>query len=419
MDKAPPGINQRGANNNPGDNPHGTRLLQRFVYLIIFSVLLIFIISYPGPSAGWRYYGSVIALAALLALNIAGINPNPAASPRLQAAHDWAFLTISTALILATAWMSGQVSLVYLIDIVTAQACYKKGVWPVGVAFGAAILVVLVTAQIALGATFWVVVAMIFPVAVGIVFVLGVMTLLERYERQTRRAESLLRQLQAAQAALEAAHRQEKDLAIAEERVRLARDIHDGLGHHLTVLSIQLQAADKLVARNPQAAAEALQACRVEAQAALEEVRHSVSVMRQSPVEGQPLPEVLASLVNGFSLRSGCMASFDLTGQPVELPLPARETLYRAVQEGLTNVQKHAGDAGHVSVTLAYDRQAVRLTVRDEGQPSSPSPAPTGGFGLAGLRERTEQIGGTFHSGAGQAGGFEIQLSIPMPGGTP
>jgi len=77
-------------------------------------------------------------------------------------------------------------------------------------------------------------------------------------------------------------------LAIAEERMRLARDIHDGLGHHLTVLSIQLQAAEKLVERNPQAAAEALRVSRSEAQAALEEVRHSVGVMRQPPAKASP-----------------------------------------------------------------------------------------------------------------------------------
>jgi len=78
----------------------------------------------------------------------------------------------------------------------------------------------------------------------------------------------LLKDLQAANAALRAAHQKEKELAIAEERMRLARDIHDGLGHHLTVLSIQLQAAEKLVERNPQAAAEALRVSRSEASGA-------------------------------------------------------------------------------------------------------------------------------------------------------
>ena len=90
------------------------------------------------------------------------------------------------------------------------------------------------------------------------VFVLIFVQLEANASRQARRVEGLLKDLQAANAELKAAQQKEKELAIAEERMRMARDIHDGLGHHLTVLSIQLQAADKLVERNPVAAAEAI-----------------------------------------------------------------------------------------------------------------------------------------------------------------
>jgi signal transduction histidine kinase len=252
-----------------------------------------------------------------------------------------------------------------------------------------------------------------------VLFGVLLMTLLERYSQQTKRAEALLAELQAANAALEAARQQETDLAVAEERVRLARDIHDGLGHHLTVLSIQLQAAEKLAARNPQAAAEAIQACRAEAQAALGEVRHSVAVMRQGFAEYRSLAETLQSLIQNFDRRTGIRTTFECAGEPRELPEAARETLFRAAQEGLTNAQKHAQGAQRVAVRLIYTPYAVRLAILDDGHgPSTDETHSPAGFGLAGLRERAAQLGGSLQSGPRPApqGGFAIEISIPIGG---
>jgi signal transduction histidine kinase len=224
----------------------------------------------------------------------------------------------------------------------------------------------------------------------------------------------LLKDLQAANTALKAAHQKEKELAIAEERMRLARDIHDGLGHHLTVLSIQLQAAEKLLERNPQAAAEALRVSRGEAQAALEEVRHSVGVMRQSPVESQPLVEMIASLVHDFGEHTGLQSDFELGGTPIELSEFARQTLFRTVQESLTNIQKHARAVKHIRVELAYSPEAIHLVVKDDGLPLKKSPSAQGGYGLKGLRERVDQLGGEFFCGPDSANGFQVDVSIPL-----
>jgi len=419
MNKSDPGMGMKGFRSWIKTYSQGPRLLQLLVFGIIFMLLLILVVNYPVYISGWRFFGIVITLTALLALNILWNNPNPAASPRQQAAYDWGFLVISNGLVLAAAWMSGEAYMAYLVSIVCVQAGFRKGVWPIGLAFGVANLLILLVAQIALKSPFWAIVGAEIPLAASILFGLAVVTLVERYARQTQRAEALLRQLQAANAELETARQKEKELAIAEERVRLARDIHDGLGHHLTVLSIQLQAAGKLVERNPQAAAEAIQACRAEAQAALDEVRHSVSVMRQSPAEKQPLAETLAALVSSFDQHTGIQAHFATSGAPVELPPFAGETLFRAVQEGLTNVQKHARHAGCIWVELAYEPQSVRLSVRDDGQRPPEAPSESPGFGLAGLRERAAQLGGAFRSGPAAAGGFEIELSIPIQAGEP
>jgi signal transduction histidine kinase len=398
-------------------NTQGLRLLQLCVYGAIIIVLAIFLVNHSPILAEWRFYGTVIALASLLVLNITWANPRPPASARLHIAQQWAFLISSSILILAIVWMSGQFDAAYLLSILCIQAGFKRGVWPAGLIFGAANLAAWFILQMAMGMPVATIVMVESYLASGIVFALLATTLLERYSNQTKRAERLLEELQMANIELKAAHQKETDLAIAQERLRLARDIHDGLGHHLTVLSIQLQAASKLVARDPQAALGAIETCRSETQAALEDVRHSVSVMRQSPQVDQSLPEALAALAQSFDRLTGLDVRFELTGSAFDLAPIARQTLYRATQEGLTNAQKHAKGAQHIHIRLVYAPQSVRLSVQDDGQGLSaaalPSPA---GFGLEGLRERVEQLGGVFHSGPGETRGFELEICIPIRG---
>ena len=246
------------------------------------------------------------------------------------------------------------------------------------------------------------------------IFILVFVLLERRSALATLRAEGLLKDLQAADTALKAAHQKEKELAIAEERMRLARDIHDGLGHHLTVLSIQLQAAEKMAERNPQAAVEAIRISRSEAQAALEEVRHSVGVMLQSPAESQPLVEMITNLVHDFDEHTGIRSDFELGGTPIDLSPFAEQTLYRTVQESLTNIQKHARGVKHILVKLEYSAEAIHLVVSDDGQPSENAPSAQSGYGLKGLRERVDQLGGELCCGSGSAGGFQVDVSIPL-----
>lgn len=398
-------------------NTQGLRLLQLCVYAAILIVLAIFLVDHSPTLAAWRFYGTVVALASLLVLNITWANPRPPASARLHVAQQWAFLVSSSILILAIVWMSGQFDAAYLLSILCIQAGFKRGVWPAGLIFGAANLAAWSILQIAMGMPMTSIIMVESYLASGIVFALLATTLLERYSNQTRRAEGLLKELQSANLELKVAHQKETDLAIAQERLRLARDIHDGLGHHLTVLSIQLQAASKLVDRDPQATSEAIEICRSETQAALEEVRHSVSVMRQSPQVDRSLPEALASLAQSFGRLTGLDVRFELVGGAFDLAPIARQTFYRATQEGLTNAQKHAKNAQHIDICLVYEPQSVRLTVQDDGlRPSTSAPPSPSGFGLEGLHERVEQLGGFFRSGPGQTGGFELEICIPAQG---
>ena len=133
--------------------------------------------------------------------------------------------------------------------------------------------------------------------------------------------------------------------------------------------------------------------------------------MRRTPLDGRPLDEALRRLVDDFDRHSPLTARFEREGDPVALAPAAAMTLYRAAQEGLTNAQKHAG-AGKVTVALRFAVGAVSLTVRDDGAGRAPG-GDGGGFGLAGLRERAEQLGGAFSAGPAEGGGFRIELVAP------
>ncbi len=389
-------------------------LLQLLTIGIVFVVLLVVILAYPPAYYNWRFFGIVAALASLLALNIVWANPYSPEPMKETALQDWICLAISAGLVLVTIWLSGSFEVTYLLSMVVAQAGGRRGVWPGGAAFGAANLAAWFALQVALGTPPTTILSFEFSLATGMIFVLLVVTLVKRYSLQTRRAETLLKELQAAQAQLEAAHHREKDLAVAEERLRLARDIHDGLGHHLIALIVQLQAAGKLLERDARSAAEAIQVCRDEAQVALEEVRQSVSALRQPPMEGRPLPEALSALAARFGELTGLQAVFETRGEVVELLPLMSETLFRAAQEGLTNAQKHARGAQHVRVCLNYAGQEVRLSVRDDGQGGvAGAPVQPDGYGLAGLRERAGQLGGSLRSGTLAEGGFEMEICVP------
>ena len=392
----------------------GPKLLQLGFYWIIIVVLFIFIFNYPADLTQARFFGTITSLSLLLILNITWNHPGSEIPSRLQTAQEWLFLILSAALILIAAWLSRQNEVIYLVMFVCAQASFRQGLLA-GLIFGVVNLLLWLGYQLLLRANLTTIVATEAALVTGIFSVLLLMTLLNRYIQQTRRAEALLNELQVANAKLAQAAEKEKELAIAEERVRLARDIHDGLGHHLTSLKIQLQVAGKLVERNPQAAAQAIQVCQDEAHQALEDVRNSVSLMRQPLSERQALEARLAALVNDFRRNNQLSANFDCSGDRLELSAFMDESLYRTAQEGLTNVQKHARAASRVTVRLFYEPAAVRLSVEDNGNgPGLEGTSPGTGFGLVGLRERAEKLGGSVTSGFQPGGGFKIETHIPL-----
>jgi signal transduction histidine kinase len=242
----------------------------------------------------------------------------------------------------------------------------------------------------------------------AVVFVAVFTRIATNEELARREVERLLAELGEANRKLRAYAVQAEELATTKERNRLAREIHDGLGHYLTAVHVQIRAARAVMGQDVERAEDALSKAERLSREALEDVRRSVAALRVSPVEGQPLPDALAPLIEG-ARTSGLDVGFEVTGSPRSLSPPAELTLYRAAQEGLTNVRKHAG-ASHVEVALAYRDDEVVLTVQDDGQGAA---APEGGFGLLGLRERVQLLGGEMDVTTSPGRGFNLKVQVP------
>ena len=202
---------------------------------------------------------------------------------------------------------------------------------------------------------------------------------------------------------------QAEELATIQESNRLAREIHDGLGHSLTVINMQIQGALAVLDQDRARAEQILARAQECARDALADVRHSVAALRAAPSERRPLPEALAGLT-GESDAAGLPTALAVAGAPRPLPPQTELTLYRAAQEGLTNVRRHAR-ATRADVTLDYrDAERVRLEVRDDGFGAAST---DGGFGLLGLRERVLLLGGTLAIQTAPGQGLTLRVELP------
>ncbi len=252
----------------------------------------------------------------------------------------------------------------------------------------------------------------------------AVFSLAVRVQQEQRdRAERLLRQLEESNAELERAHKQlqayaveVEELTIVRERTRLAREIHDILGHHLSILNIQLETICKLQERDPaRAASEIAEARRVAAQA-MQEVRNAVAALRPTSIATMGLTTALEQLGKEFERSAPHTAlTLDCETELPQLPPDISLALYRAAQEALTNIRKHA-HATKVLVRLRYEDGMIELLALDNGLGASKSDVQqSNGFGLIGLRERIELLGGQVTYGAAEQGGYRVVVRVPGP----
>jgi signal transduction histidine kinase len=224
-----------------------------------------------------------------------------------------------------------------------------------------------------------------------------------------------------------------------EERLRIARELHDVVAHTMATINVQAGVAAHVLPTRPEAAAESLQAIKTASKEGLRELRAILNVLRQAddadPTQPAPGTARLEDLIAG-ARRAGLETTFTVTGDPVPLPSAVDLAAYRIIQESLTNTIRHAGPAT-AAVSLGYQHDELRIDVTDTGRGQDvgrgqdagrgqdigrgqdagrgqPVIAGNGGLGLAGMRERAAAVGGTVEAGPGPAGGFRVAARLPF-----
>jgi signal transduction histidine kinase len=232
-------------------------------------------------------------------------------------------------------------------------------------------------------------------------------TFMTRQALLARERESQLREkVEAANTQLREYAAQAEELATTRERNRVAREIHDGVGHYLTVIKTQMDAAAGLLPAQPERAREVVMTAAKLSADALDDVRHSVGALRTES-KRPPLPEALRALTQ----EAGLPVAVRIVGAERPLSPAIEHALFRSAQEGLTNIRKHAAAT---AAELALDfrpAERVTLAVLDNGRGANV--AASHGFGLRGIRERIEVLGGRVESGNRADGGFALKIEVP------
>lgn len=242
----------------------------------------------------------------------------------------------------------------------------------------------------------------------GYMFSAMMFLLLRKEADSRRRAEALTRRLDDANEQLREYSAQVEELSATRERNRIAREIHDTLGHALTVVNMQLETARALVGSDAEKSAAFLEKAQAMTRKGLADVRASVASLRASPLEGRSLELCLRGLLEP-ARAAGLSASFAVKGESRPLGEAVEAALYRSVQEGLTNVRKHAR-ARSVSLELDYAREgAVTLILRDDGVGCE---SLDGGFGLVGIRERIQLLDGETAISTAPGKGLELTIRV-------
>jgi signal transduction histidine kinase len=233
-------------------------------------------------------------------------------------------------------------------------------------------------------------------IAVVLVLAEGVRVRTERFAEMAR--------MQAEQARARAEQKRRQD---SEERLRIARELHDVLGHHLSLINVQAGVGLHLMDEHPGQARAALEAIKEASATALGEVRSVLGVLRTSDEAAPRSPAPTLANLDGLIDAADTV----VIGTPRTLPPEVDRAAYRIVQESLTNVRRHAGDGAHASVTLTYQPDALVVRVADDGTAQG---AVEAGNGIAGMRARAVALGGSLAAARGPSGGFVVVATLPI-----
>jgi signal transduction histidine kinase len=209
----------------------------------------------------------------------------------------------------------------------------------------------------------------------------------------------------------------ERDLArreaVVDERARIARELHDAIAHHVSMMVVQAGAERRVLAPGQESTREVLSTIERVGRSALTEMRRLVGMLRGDAGDDlapQPSLAAVPALVDGLR-DAGFPVELQVDGERRDLPVGIELSAYRVIQEGLTNALKHAGRA-HVRVQVRYGPNSLELQIADDGL-GQPAALPEGGHGLAGIQERVALYGGELQTGPGSSGGFVLRVLLP------
>ena len=243
-------------------------------------------------------------------------------------------------------------------------------------------------------------------VAFGVVVFFAAWYAGRRLRLRSQRAGRLLREKQ-----------EEAERIVADERARIARELHDVVAHRVSMMTVQAGAAKTVAGSDPAAAVRAMAAVEDAGRQALDELRHLLGVLRPASapdaIAPQPGLGQLGPLVEQ-TRQAGLDVSLTTEGALTGLPARVELSAYRIVQESLTNVVKHAGPGARTCVRLTNDGRSLLVEVTDDG--SGATVLPGAGHGLVGMRERALLLGGTLDVGPGVGGGFGVRARLPLDG---
>lgn len=399
--------------------PPALARIERAGRVTLFAVVAgAVLVSLPVGSAGWGDSANALFVAlgvAYLAVFVTLGERAERSSRRALVVGYFALQLALAAALFAVPASQGSFGMVWLVLMpLVAHAVLLLGWLGVSVVSTVSIALVVGHAVVVAGERVAVQAGVGVTIAMAFVVLFANVTRLELQARA--RSERLREELAEAHRRLAEYAVQAAELAASRERNRLAREIHDSLGHSLTVVSVQLEAAELVLERDAEDARARIRRARDLAREGLAEVRRSVGALRSSPLDGRPLPAAIESLVAGDGEPAVACRTL---GEPRELPEAAALTLYRGAQEALTNARRHAR-ARRVEVTLDYRQpDAVRLVVADDGV-GAPEPgaqesevsAPRG-FGLLGLRERAQVVAGRVEVRSAPGAGFTLRVEVP------
>ena len=237
--------------------------------------------------------------------------------------------------------------------------------------------------------------------------------------RRLRFRSEYLRLMEERAGYLERERNAESERAVAAERTRIAREMHDVVAHQVSMMTVQAGAARTISRSNPEAASEAMAAVEAAGRHALSEMRHLLGVLRPASDTASltPQPDLndLPALIEKVR-RVVNKVDYEAQGDLGDVPARVALAVYRIVQEALTNVIKHVGAETSVNVSVRVEPGFIAVCVRDDGHGAgqqSIGEESSGGHGIAGMRERVELLGGHLHAGVIEGGGFEVTAQLP------